>query len=103
MRRPPRSASAAAGVPASPAPCLARRAKASGTTIRLSERRGDDADRDRRLAAEQADRDQHREEGAEDRLGEDQRGEEAEALLAGEEAAGEVAGGVEEDAPKKTQ
>jgi ribonuclease E len=58
---------------------------------------GDDADCHRRLAAEQADRDQQREQGSEDRLGEDQRGEEAEAFLAGEEAAGEVAGGVEED------
>ena len=95
-RPPPRVRAVRSGWRCACAFC-ARRAKAKGTTIRRERRGGDDADRDRRLAAEDADRDQHGEDRAEARFGEDQRDEEAEALRAGEEAAGEVAGGVEED------
>ena len=75
----------------------ARRAKAKRDDHQ-AERRGRRRSRSRPpTGPQQADRDQHREEGAEARLGEDQRREQAEAALAGEEAAGEVAGGVEED------
>ena len=76
---------------------FARRSKANGTTIRLRGGRGDDPDRDpdwplsRLTATSTANR--VRKHG----LGEDQRREQAEAAVAGEEAAGEVAGGVEED------
>ena len=56
---------------------------------------GDDPDRHRRLAAQQADRDEDREQGAKDRFGEDQGREEPEAAVAGEEATGKVARRVE--------
>ena len=51
-----------------------------GDDQQAERRGGDDADRDRRLAAEDADRDQHREDRAEAGFGEDQRDEQAEAL-----------------------
>ena len=92
---PPCGASGHAGrVPLHP---LRPAEKCEGHDHEAERRGGQDADRDRRLAAQQADRDEHGEDGAEARFGEDQGDEEAEALGAGEEAAGEVAGGVEED------
>ena len=92
-----------AGISSAPRPgmpvasLLALRAKAAGTTRRLSAGAATIPIATADWPFEDADRDEHREDRPEAGLGEDQRGEQAEAAVPGEVAAGEVAGGVEED------